>query len=853
MCKKSLFVLSFILLFALVTTTNAVVAEGGTDPPSQMIWADPYHNAINAWGWELGEEISIQIRDPLGEDITPVDSSRTYDPDSGAVWNSDELGIDLQGGYTIEMTGDFSQITKTLVISPLEVQSYDFNQNKISGIFDPELPIQINLGGNDPLAFTTVGDTWGATFAEMPYGAGGEVWQTDEDGDMTGIGMQVPSPRLTVSITDDWFRAEDFPRQAEVQVSILNYPNKPEPWIGTLETDENGFLFVGGWEIDRDFVPGMVVEVSHELVTKSIELESLTMYVVDEMENILAGKAPPERYLWVGAGNETEGDSIETYSDLDGFWGVDFDDIGFVIKEGMWKAVQVFDEDGDATEANPGFPRGSHDYDSGDVPDWACNAGGWVMDPDDQNRLVDIHILSDGVEVYTASITGFGYEANLWNMISSYESHEILVEAYDVESDAWYPLENSPRTLTCRSQDIYYYDPETGETVQVTDLRDTNEYNPSWAPFGRFVAYDVTPLDHSSSNLYITDTISGFAYPVAGTDGGNDAVWSSNGFMLIFDRHTAGDDALYEIPVIGGRRKLIKQDAISADISPDGKYLVYQKPSDGSLRIIPVISKGKETIIANFGEQPVWSPDGNWIAFQMDGDIWKIKINATGKAMGDPVQLTASPFWDGMPTWTADSQYIIYHTGISRDYDLWKVSANGGMPVWLTGAPEFGDYDPSVSKANSQVAYSSFSPEGQAPRLWIAAFTYELEPNFWDEGDHSYSYWLSGEPYPDNLIHFTSSLDAPIYEGNVLLRPWGLRARDGEDLIYIDTIHPGQETQFHIGWRAEGTYAEALDVYTIIMPQVSWDGGAPIDLIYHEIFPFSSEVNWEDYLYSFTW
>ena len=69
---------------------------------------------------------------------------------------------------------------------------------------------------------------------------------------------------------------------------------------------------------------------------------------------------------------------MEVTSRADGFWEADFDDVGFDIREDMWKAVQVFDEDWDATEANPGFPRGSHDYDNGDVPDWACNVGGRI-------------------------------------------------------------------------------------------------------------------------------------------------------------------------------------------------------------------------------------------------------------------------------------------------------------------------------------------------------------------------------------------------------------------------------------------------------------------------------------------
>jgi putative spermidine/putrescine transport system substrate-binding protein len=36
------------------------------------------------------------------------------------------------------------------------------------------------------------------------------------------------------------------------------------------------------------------------------------------------------------------------------------------------------------------LPEGFHDYDEGDVPNWACNAGGWAADPD--NREADVNI-----------------------------------------------------------------------------------------------------------------------------------------------------------------------------------------------------------------------------------------------------------------------------------------------------------------------------------------------------------------------------------------------------------------------------------------------------------------------------
>ena len=521
------------------------------------------------------------------------------------------------------------------------------------------------------------------------------------------------------------------------------------------------------------------------------------------------------------------------------------------------------------------LPEGFHDGEQNDVPSWACNVNGWTADPDDRMADLAVEVDVDGAALpdwlyageYREDLDNAGvcvdgncsFSKSLWGTISSYEPHSIVVYAQDIPSGEWVQLSSSPKDLTCRTYDIYAYDPLTGTTQQITNLRDTDEYNPSWSPNGKLVAHDVvrdTPYGTYQS-IYITDVKTDVSTPLAGTEnGGNDAAWSPNGKWIAFDRPNEPDPAsnssIYIVPTGGGTPIFVRDNAVSADWAPNGKRLVFQNQMDESIITIAVDGgKGGETFIAASGTNPAWSPDGNWIAYENNGDIWKVQVNVQGTTFGDPIQVTSGPFWDGHPTWSADSAMIVYHNGFNNaDYDLWTIPAAGGEPTWLTGAPNFGDYDPAYAKNSSTVAYGSFSPEGQTERTWVAAFTYNA--GTWDVGTHTYQFWIQGAPSGSEQSFVVDS-NAPSYDGLALIRPLNtLRAQTPDGCANVDAINPAQETQFHIGWTFDGIHADAQAFFESLMAQVRWDTTDPADMTMHEIFPLTPAVDWSSYTCTFT-
>jgi len=76
---------------------------------------------------------------------------------------------------------------------------------------------------------------------------------------------------------------------------------------------------------------------------------------------------------------------------------------------------------------------------------------------------------------------------------------------------------------------------------------------------------------------------------------------------------------------------------------------------------------------------PVFSPDGRWIAFSMRGDIWKVPAEG-----GTAIRLTRDV---GLAQESADGTRLYYARYTSRGDELWSASVNGGDERPETGFP----------------------------------------------------------------------------------------------------------------------------------------------------------------------
>lgn len=113
---------------------------------------------------------------------------------------------------------------------------------------------------------------------------------------------------------------------------------------------------------------------------------------------------------------------------------------------------------------------------------------------------------------------------------------------------------------------------------------------------------------------------------------------------------------------------------MAAAPSPDGKWVIFSL--QGALWRVS-IEGGTATKLTPWGVEataPVWSPDGQRVAFQSYADgnyhIWTIKPDGT-----DAMAVTSGPFDDREPAWSADGTRLLFSSDRGGDgqYKIWSI------------------------------------------------------------------------------------------------------------------------------------------------------------------------------------
>lgn len=170
----------------------------------------------------------------------------------------------------------------------------------------------------------------------------------------------------------------------------------------------------------------------------------------------------------------------------------------------------------------------------------------------------------------------------------------------------------------------------------------------------------------------------------------------------------------WDVEKAPGPRKKVAIDTdegtwMSLTLSPDGKTIVFDMLGD--LYSIPFGGGEAKSLTQgmSWDMQPVFSPDGKWLAFTSDRDgadnIWVMPA-----AGGEPRQITKEDFrLVNSPAWTPDGQFIVAHKHFTARRSL------GSGEMWLYHIAGDTKGVRMTEKPNDQkdVGEPAFSPDGK--------------------------------------------------------------------------------------------------------------------------------------------
>ena len=83
-------------------------------------------------------------------------------------------------------------------------------------------------------------------------------------------------------------------------------------------------------------------------------------------------------------------------------------------------------------------------------------------------------------------------------------------------------------------------------------------------------------------------------------------------------------------------------------------------------------------------QQPAISPDGQWIAFEYKGNIFKVPVGG-----GSAVPLTINNHYNGRPVWSHDGKSIAFASDRYGNFDIFIMPSSGGNATRLTFDSDF--------------------------------------------------------------------------------------------------------------------------------------------------------------------
>lgn len=208
--------------------------------------------------------------------------------------------------------------------------------------------------------------------------------------------------------------------------------------------------------------------------------------------------------------------------------------------------------------------------------------------------------------------------------------------------------------------EIYLMEMKNKESRRLTNNQAT-DIDPAWSPDGRWIAFASNQhREHAAdTDIYIMNPNGKKAQQLTNKGGHNSTpAWSPDGQWIAFRTTLDGIGAIHLMNADGKKQRAVTQvSATDPTWSADGKEIYFSSDMLNDVKVPALfaidINGGNVRRLANAPqacEEPVGSPDGQWIAYVStqgnNKDIHLIRV-----ADGEIQQLTQDPGQEFSPAW----------------------------------------------------------------------------------------------------------------------------------------------------------------------------------------------------------
>ena len=223
-------------------------------------------------------------------------------------------------------------------------------------------------------------------------------------------------------------------------------------------------------------------------------------------------------------------------------------------------------------------------------------------------------------------------------------------------------------------------------------------------------ANPTAPPISAESLVDLRAAVGGSRTPKWAPDGSRITFVSPHGGIAALDVERGGVTTVVENVQLSGVGSLGAPQPVW---SPDGRWLAYTSDKRGAPDIwLWSVEDGSDRRLTRLSARAngmAWSPDAQWIAFSGDRfgnmDIWKVSVPD-----GEVHRLTDEVLYEGYPSWSPDSERLYYVRMDDRwvDHDVFEIHPDGTNPRVVVEDRGFFDY-----RAGRAFGSAQPSPDGQ--------------------------------------------------------------------------------------------------------------------------------------------